>query len=204
MRNRTYWTPVALACCLALALTGCQTYAGSAATGAVAGGVIGGIIGNQSGNAAEGAAIGAVIGGVGGLIVKDIKVRRQRNKAETETQYEGVYNDTEGEFLQLEDTAVLPSRVQQGNMADTSITYALLGTPPEGVQVRESRTLRQGDRVLNEISTKSFTRTDGTWVSSQEFRVPQNLAPGEYAIATNVVTPQSQISALEPFTVVAN
>ncbi|HOK08230.1 MAG TPA: glycine zipper domain-containing protein [Candidatus Hydrogenedens sp.] len=178
---------------------GCQTYGEAAGLGAALGGATGAIIGHQSGHALEGAAIGAVLGGITGLVAHDIKARRAKSAEETAKEYN--YQPTQGEKLLFERTEVLPNVITPGNKIEATIQYALLGTGPGGVNVTESRTLLQGERVIAELSSSTVNRGDGTWVSSQEFRLPSNLAPGQYSILTRVSTKLSSISGSASFVV---
>lgn len=183
---------------LALAMAGCETYGQAGGLGAGLGAATGAIIGHQSGHALEGAAIGAAVGGITGLIAHDIKVKRARSRQETEQQYN--YQPQQGEMLRFERAEVLPPRARPGEMIESTIQYALLGTGA-GVQATEQRTLLRGQQVIADLSTQSFNRQDGTWVSSQEFRLPTNLQPGQYTIKTAVRTAQSAISGNAGFVI---
>ncbi len=194
-----FWVSMAVVGSLGITLSGCQTYGEAAGLGAGAGALAGGIIGHQSGHAIEGALIGAAVGGAAGLIAHDIKARRERDRAQTIAAYPA-YAPAQGEMLQMERSEILPATVRPGENAEASVQYALLGTGP-GVQVSEQRTLMRGDRLVAEVSTHSFTRDDGTWVSTQPFRVPTNLQPGPYTIVTSVRTAQSSISSQATFNV---
>ncbi|MCX8064789.1 MAG: glycine zipper family protein [Candidatus Hydrogenedentes bacterium] len=195
-----------LHCILLLALVlsssiywcGCQTYGEAAGLGAAVGSVAGAVIGHQSGHALEGAAVGAVLGGLAGLVAHDIKVRQAKSAQQTAAEYN--YQASQGEKLLFERAEVLPPTTTPGNMIESTIQYALLGTG-SGVQVTESRTLVKGNQVIAELSTSTMTRTDGTWVSSQQFRLPPNLTPGEYSILTRVTTRLSSISGSASFIV---
>ena len=184
---------------IAIVASGCQTYGESGAAGAAAGAGTGAIIGHQSGHQGEGAVIGAVLGGLLGLIVHSERTRKTRDAATTAQAYP--VDSQEGEHLQFEDAQVYPSSVKRGNLAEATIQYALLGVPTLGVDVAESRTLKSGDQVLAELSTHHFTRTNGTWVSTLPFRIPQSIEPGEYTIVQSVQTAQSRISSNTRFIV---
>ena len=198
MKRSTKLVTYLLTGCLLLTAAGCQTYGEGAGLGAALGGTAGAIIGHQSGHALEGAAIGAVIGGLGGLIAHDIKARKAKARAETVETYN--YQPQQGEMLSYERSEILPNVVRPGEMFTSTVQYALLGAGA-GVQVTESRQLLQGDRVIADVSTKNFTRDDGTWVSEQQIRLPNDAASGEYTIVTRVSTAQSSISGRAPFTV---
>lgn len=198
-RRYACWISLGIVCSMVLCLSGCETYGEAAGLGAGAGALAGGIIGHQSGRAVEGAIIGGVVGGAAGLIAHDIKARRLRSRAETEAAYQH-YTPAQGEMLTLERSEILPGTVRPGEMAEVSIQYALLGTGG-GVDVSEQRTLMRGDRIIADVSTHSFNRDDGTWVSSQPFRVPTNLEPGSYSVVTTVRTARSAISAQAGFNV---
>lgn len=183
---------------LAISMVGCETYGQAGGLGAALGAGAGAVIGHQSGHALEGAAIGALVGGITGLIAHDIKARRARTREETMAAYN--YQPAQGEMLTFERAEVLPMTVRPGETIEGSIQYALLGVGG-GVQVSEMRTLLRGDQVLADLSTKNFNRTEGTWVSSQEFRLPGDLQPGHYTLVTSVRTAQSAISGRASFTV---
>ena len=182
----------------AVGIVGCQTYGEAAGLGGGLGAGAGAIIGHQSGHTVEGALIGGALGALTGLIVHDIKVKQARSREQTAQAYN--YQPTQGEMLTMERTEVLPPSVRPGEEISATIQYALLGTGP-GVQVSEQRTLMMGDRVISDISTQSFTRQDGTWVSTLPFRLPGNLQPGQYTLATTVRTARSAISGRANFTV---
>ena len=199
MKHRmVFWISLAMVGCVSVAMSGCQTYGEAAGLGAGLGAVAGGIIGHQSGHAVEGAIIGAAVGGATGLIAHDIKARRERSRAETVTTYN--YTPAQGEMLTLERSEVLPGTVRPGENAEASVQYALLGAGP-GVQVSEQRSLMRNGQLVADVSTHSFSRDDGTWVSTQPFRVPTNLQPGAYTIVTSVRTAKSAISSQAAFTV---
>jgi len=177
-------------------LVGCETYGQGGALGAGLGAGAGAAIGSTSGNALEGAIIGAVAGTVVGLIGHDIKARRAKSQEQTAQEYR--YEPTQGEMLTWEQGNVQPRSARPGEMISSSAQYALLGSGG-GVQVSESRKLFQGDRMLSEVSTRNFTRTDGTWVSEQNIRLPGNLNPGQYSIRTEITTSKSRISGMAQF-----
>ena len=184
--------------CLFVGLAGCQTYGEAAGGGAALGALAGGIIGNQSGSALEGAAIGAALGAATGAIAHDVKARKQRSREETAAAYQ--YQPSRGLELHYEESNVLPSVTSPGSMLEASIQYALLGAG-QGAPVVESRKLLAGDRLIAELSEKSFARADGTWVSTSQFRVPGNLQPGVYTIMQRIQAGNLQISGANQFTI---
>ena len=187
---------------LSIGISGCATPEGRAGlTGAAIGAGLGAIIGNQSGRAGEGALIGAAAGGLTGLIVQDVRETRARRNMEAQpTAQTYHYEPAQGEMLTYEESNVQPGVVRRGAMADASIQYALLGTGG-GTQVTETRVLRRGTEEIAQISSKTYTRNDGTWVSSQQFRVSERLSPGIYSIVQTVRTSQSVISGSTEFRV---
>ncbi len=187
-----------LVVCMALTLVGCETYGQGAGLGAALGAGAGAIIGHQSGHALEGAAIGALAGTVAGLIAHDIKARKQKSREQTVQEYN--YQPAQGEMMTFERAEVLPPTVRPGEMVSSTIQYALLGTGG-GVEVNESRILMRGDKVISEVSSQSFTRDDGTWVSEQQFRLPGNQQPGQYTVMTKVRTAKSAVSGQASFIV---
>ncbi len=188
----------ALVLCVVVALAGCETYGQAGGLGAALGGAAGAVIGHQSGHAVEGALIGAAVGGATGLIAHDIKAKKAKNREQTAAEYN--YQPAQGEEMLFERTEVLPKTVRAGEMIEGTIQYALLGAGG-GVQVNETRTLMRGDKVIADLSAKNFTRDDGTWVSTQQFRLPADQQPGEYTLLTTARTAQSAISGRARFTV---
>lgn len=199
MKRKTFLLATTLLAVPALILSGCKTYGESAALSGAGGAGVGAIIGHQSGHQGEGAIIGAVLGAVTGLVAHDIKARRTQDSRATAGRYG--YDPQLGEMLQLEDAQVYPRLVKPGNMAEATVQYALLGVPGRGVDVRETRTLRRGEEVIAELSSKTFKRTEGTWVSTLPFRVSEDLEPGEYTMTQVVQTAQSRISSNTRFSI---
>ena len=198
MTTMKKWIAGSMACCLILGMAGCQTYGEGAGAGAALGAIAGGIIGHQSGHALEGAAIGAALGGVAGLIAHDIKVQRAKNRQQTVEQYH--YEPSHGEVLEMEQYFVTPSVVAPGSTITASLQYAILGNS-NGTPVTETRQLLQHERIIGNLSSKKFTRQDGTWLTTQEISLPNNLKPGEYSLVQRVETPQSSIFGTATFTV---
>lgn len=189
---------VCMACCLVLAMAGCQTYGEGAGAGAAVGAIAGGIIGHQSGRALEGAAIGAALGGLVGLIAHDIKVQRAKSRQQTVETYK--YEPSQGEVLSLEESSVTPQVTVAGGTITASLQYAIIGAS-DGTEVTETRRLLRGEKVMADLSSKKFTRLDGTWLTTQEFVLPSNLKPGEYSLIQKVETSQSSIFGTATFTV---
>ncbi|MBI2435377.1 MAG: glycine zipper family protein [Candidatus Hydrogenedentes bacterium] len=181
-----------------LALSGCETYGEAGGLGAGLGAVTGAVIGNQSGHALEGAAIGAVVGGLAGLVAHDIKVHKQRSREETVQDLR--YEPSQGLVLKFISAEVLPSVARPGDLMQANFTYALLGAGA-GIGVTETRTLLRGDRLLSDLASKTDTRDDGTYVSSQEFRLPNDIMQGIYTLDTRVTAGQNSISAKATFSV---
>ncbi len=200
--NRKKWAFMgAVLCCVALVASGCQSVGRGAGLGSVIGGTAGAIIGHQSGHGWEGAAIGALAGAATGAIASDIRIRRAKSRQETAATYN--YTPSQGEVLKFEETSVLPSQVKAGNMVEASIQYALLGSGESGTSLTEARTIKKGGEVIAEIGTKNFTRTDGTWVSATQFKVPGNFEPGDYSMVQVIQTAQgSRILGTAKFTVI--
>lgn len=189
-----------IACCLIFTMAGCQTYGEGAGAGATLGAIAGGVIGHQSGRALEGAAIGAAIGGLAGLIAHDIKVQRAKSRQQTMEQYQYEPAPDRGELLKLEEYYVSPSVAAPGSRIAASLQYAILG-PGNSTPVTETRRLMQGDKVIADLSSETFTRQDGTWLTTQDFSLPNNLRPGEYVLVQRVETPQSSVFGAARFTV---
>ena len=78
--------------------------------------------------------------------------------------------------------------------------YALLGAP-NGTNLTERRTILLNDKIVSEVSAEEHTRNDGTWVSTQEFKVSENWAPGDYVIEQTVQGPRLTVSGRARFRV---
>ena len=186
--------------CLAVLVVvlGCETAPGSGLAGGALGAGLGAIIGHQSGHAGEGAVIGAVVGGLTGLIVHDVKSRRERTARETAEDYN--YSPAQGQRLTFEHARVEPQYVRRGERVEATAQYALLGAS-NGARMTHTWTLRQGSRDLSQLSSYTESRTDGTWVTTLPFRVPQNLSPGEYQIVYQAHTDETSIFGTADFVV---
>lgn len=184
---------------MGVSLTGCETTGESAGLGAVIGGAAGAIIGNQSGNKEEGALIGAVIGGFSGAIVHDVqKANTEKRMTAEETVIEYNYQPTQGESLVFENSSIDPESIVRGTMTTAGMQYALLGTGP-GKQVTETRVVKRDGEIIAKISSQKYTRNDGTWVSTQQFRIPENWEPGKYTLEQFAETIKSSVMGTTVF-----
>jgi hypothetical protein len=198
MKTRNRWIAGLLACCLLISLTGCETTGQSAGLGAAIGGAAGAIIGHQSGHALEGAAIGAAAGGLAGWFIHDVRAERKANREKTVETYN--YEPSQGEVLSLEESFVTPNVAAPGDTITASLQYAIIGSGGS-TKVKETRRLLRGEKVVAELSSKQFSREDGTWVTTQQFKLPSNLKPGQYSMIQRVETDQSSIFGTAEFTV---
>lgn len=199
MRHRNCATGVVILLGIALVLAGCETAGGSAALGGALGAGAGAIIGHQSHNAAAGALIGGALGALAGLIIHDIKARQVKNAQQTVQQYN--YTPDQGVKIVGETAGANPTVVQPGGTVTTSMQYAVLGAPPAGITIKETRTLMQNGKVLKQISSKDFMRSDGTWESTQEISFPANTPKGNYEVAQTVEAPNAQFQQNVSFAV---
>ena len=187
-------------------LTGCETTGESAGLGALIGAGAGALIGAGSGHAAAGALIGAAVGGAGGAISHDVRATRAEKRqtaSETYARYnyepvETVTTSNRSLSLVFEDASVVPSRIRRGAMVEGTMQYAVLGSGA-GRDVTETRIIKKGSEVISQVSSKTFTRNDGTWVSRQEFRIPESWAPGEYTLEQVVQSQDTWISGTVKF-----
>lgn len=201
-RSARNFTAVACICALAVSsfgTMGCQTAGGSAATGGAIGAGLGAVIGNQSGHAGEGALIGLAAGALTGLIVHDVKIRKQRTREETVQEYN--YTPQDGQRLSFEHARVEPHVAHRGDRVEATAQFALMGAGQSGVELTETWVLRDEQNEIAQLSSYTRTRTDGTWVSTLPFRVPENLRPGDYHIAYHAQTHQGGISGRADFVV---
>lgn len=183
---------------LAVGAAGCATHGEAGGLGAILGAAGGAIIGHQSGHAGEGAAIGAVIGGLSGIIAHDVKEERALDGAETSREYN--YEVAQGEMLALENVNVLPVTAHSGYTIELSIQYALLGAG-SGIRVAETRVMKFDGETVAQLSSQIQYRNDGTWLSTQDFKLSDNMTPGEYTVVQTVRTVKSVISGSAKFVV---
>ena len=183
---------------LLLPLQGCQTYGEGVGLGAAIGTGLGTAIGSNSGEAFAGALIRAGFGAASGAVAHDIKAKRELNGVRTAEVYE--YVPEQGEVMTFEEASVSPAAVVPGGMLKASLQYALLGTG-SSVRATETRQLQQDDKIIAKLSSKTVTRADGTWLSTQQFKLPTNLASGRYTRVQRVTKNQSTISGTSQFTI---
>lgn len=195
---------------IVVAFTGCETTGESAGLGALIGAGAGAIIGADSGEAGAGAIIGALVGAAGGAIAHDVRETRaekRRTAAETYERYKYEPIDpvttttttpSRGLSLVFEDATVVPPSMRRGGMVEGTMQYAVLGAGA-GKEVIETRIVKMGQEIVSQVSSKSFMRNDGTWVSRQEFRIPESWAPGEYTLEQVVQSEDTWISGTVKF-----
>lgn len=181
-----------------LFLPGCASYGGAGLVGAALGAGAGALIGKQSGHAGRGALIGAAVGGLTAVAVHDIVARKTKDAETTMAEYN--YTPAQGEMMTFELARVEPGVIRRGSMAEASFQYVLLGTGT-GVPVTETRTLLRNGETIAQLSSKTYTRNDGTWVSTQPFRVSDGLETGEYTLYQTAKTAKSEISGSTKFIV---
>ncbi len=186
-----------LALALVAGMSGCETTGESAGLGALigagAGGAIGGIAGGGKG-AAIGAAVGAGVGAAGGAIAHDVRESRaERIATPAQTAQTYSYQPSAGQSMVFEDARVQPTVARRGQFVDVRMQYALLGAP-DGVELTERRTVLKNGEVISQISAEEHVRNDGTWVSSQEFRIPDSWTPGEYIIEQSASSSRLTVS----------
>jgi hypothetical protein len=203
---KPYRKPIAWisAAVLVIGAAGCETTGEAAGLGALigagAGAVIGGIAGEGEG-ALIGAAVGAGVGAAGGAIAHDVrKSRAERIQTPQQTAEEYHYTPATGQSLVFEDASVTPAIARRGQYIEARMQYALLGAP-SGAAITERRVILKGDQLISEISAEEHTRNDGTWVSMQEFKVPDSWSPGDYTLEQTVQTSRLTVSGRARFRV---
>ncbi len=203
MRNRKFLALVALVVLAGLITAGCETMAGSAGTGAGLGAATGAIIGHQRGRAWEGAAIGAALGGITGVIVHDIRDRRVQSADAVQEEYieRGEWQpESQDRIMEMRRASVDPQQLRRGQSGRATMEYDVLGMG--GTEVVESREIRRGGQVIGQLSSKGFTRGDGTWESSQAFDITSDMDPGLYTLVQRVRGGGLDISRSTQFEVV--
>lgn len=190
---------MAVAILIIATFAGCETTGEAAGLGALIGAGAGAIIGADSGHWAEGAAIGGALGAAGGAVGHDVrKTRAEKTRDAYETHEVYQYESTEGEKMTFEDAQVYPDSARRGAFVDVSLQYAILGTGA-GREVTETRIVKRDGEVIAQISSQRYTRNDGTWISRQEFRIPESWQPGIYSMEQIAETRDSRISGSTTF-----
>lgn len=181
MHRKSTRTIIIAIAAFSLIAIGCETTGKSTGLGAVLGGTAGAIIGHQSGHAWEGAAIGAAVGALAGYGVGKVKARRTRTAEETAI--ENDYKAEQGFKMVPKGATIEPPSAKPGETVVATLDYAVLGAGDTGVDVEETRILSQGDKEIGKLSQEKLNRTDGTWRSTVEFKMPNNANGGTYKIA---------------------
>ena len=188
---------IGVSAALVVGATSCETTGESAGLGALigagAGAVIGGIAGDASG-AAIGAAVGAAVGAAGGAIAHDVRESRAEQIVTAEQTAETYsYQPSAGQSMVFEDAGAQPAVARRGEFVELRMQYALLGAP-NGTTITERRIVLKDDKVISQVSAEEHVRNDGTWVSTQEFRIPDTWVPGEYEIEQSVSSTRLTVS----------
>jgi len=203
MRNRKFLALVAIVVLAGLVSAGCETMAGSAGTGAGLGAATGAIIGHQQGRGWEGAALGAALGGMTGMIVHDIRAQRTQSPEAVQEEYieRGEWEpESQDRILEMRRAAVEPRELQRGQTGRARMEYDVIGLG--GSEVVETREIRRGNQVIGQLSSEAFTRSDGTWESSQPFDITSDMEPGLYTMVQRVRGDGLDISRSSQFEVV--
>jgi hypothetical protein len=188
---------------LAIGVVGCETTGESAGLGALVGAGAGALIGSTGGESGPliGAAVGAAVGAGAGAVIHDVrKSRAEQVKPAAQTAEVYHYQPSAGQSLVFEDAGVQPVSARRGEFIEARMQYALLGAPG-GLAITERRLILKNDKVISEISAEEHTRNDGTWVSTQQFRVPDSWGPGEYIIEQVVTSARLTVSGRARFRV---
>ena len=143
-----------------------------------------------------------MINNAGGVNKTDFTTNYDANRdgkvSAQETVVEYDYRPTQGESLVFESSTIEPDVITRGSMTTAGMQYALMGSGA-GKQVTETRVIRRDGELISQISSQSYTRNDGTWVSTQQFRIPENWEPGKYSIEQTAQTNQSAVSGMTNF-----
>jgi gas vesicle protein len=184
MTKKNLAIAVVLTVSVGLVAMGCETMGESAGLGGALGAGAGAIIGHQSGHTVEGALIGAAVGALAGIVIHDIKAHQVRDAQQTAAQYN--YAPAQGVKIVGESGSCNPVTIHPGQAVNTSVQYAVMGAPQNGITITETRTLRQNGQVIKQVSSQDFMRTDGTWESSQQISFPSNAPAGTYEVCQTV------------------
>ena len=121
-----------------------------------------------------------------------------RGQDRTEKTY--AYKPEHGALLLFEEATTLPHSVSPGKTVEAWIQYVVLGGAEE-TAVTEQRMLLWEDRVVCELSSKTYTRRNGTWLSQQQYVMPRSAPPGDYMIIQRVNTDEALVTGMTRFRV---
>jgi uncharacterized protein YcfJ len=158
-----------------------------AGMGAVAGAIGGGLY-----KGSKGALVGAFVGALMGAAIGAYLDHQDKSAAQTYQDYN--YQPATGTQLQVESVAADPTTVAAGGSVDMGVTYAVL-TPRQDdvVRVTETRQVTLNGEKVMEVA-RDVLRPGGTFSSTQPLILPDDAAPGNYAL-TITVTGAGQTSS---------
>ena len=100
--------------------------------------------------------------------------------------------------LFIEDAAVMTQNVKTGSIVEANVQYTLLA--PVGIQpieITETRTLSAADKRL-ELDKRDIVRTSGTYVSTMQFMIPDDMPKG-YCILYTTISVGNYMKSIKSF-----
>ncbi len=125
---------------------------------------------------------------------------RKTNSAGAAEQQTG-YKSGDGVVLRLYSSSIEPRVVDPGGEVVVKIEYALVGTPDDGVNVKERRLLRFNGKQLASLNNDVERRDNGTWESALSFRVPNVAQEGSYEVFQELETSGRSVTSSVVFEV---
>ncbi len=156
-----------------------------AGIGAAAGIVAGALLGSK-GAKTEMAILGGFLGALAGGLIGHYAYDQKKTKEETAKKYK--YQPSKGLFVRIENTSVVPDKVNPGETVDIRMTYAVLGTPAhKELHITETREIRYKGELFGKPNVQ-VVRKDGTYSSSIPITLPADAKKGKYIVIVTVKT----------------
>lgn len=117
---------------------------------------------------------------------QDLKDRKAEEKREREKKAEQKLPERQRVKLIIEDSSITSHTVRSGAVVKADIQYTLLGPQNmEKIRITETRRLRTAYQTV-ELDTREIVRTQGTYKSSIQFKLPDDIPRGYCVLYTTV------------------
>lgn len=188
---------------MAMGLSGCagmnNTQQG-AGIGAGLGAITGALV---SKNKVLGAVVGGVAGAVVGLVVGDYIDRQTATRAQAAQKYYGDPTVVRQDNLVIESCRVAPTSVRQGQTVESRVQYTALKVDEmQTVSITETRTLISNTNEATMLSERQVEKPQGTSQSAFNFKVPDEIDPGQYTLVTTISDGSHKRSVKSPITII--
>lgn len=94
-----------------------------------------------------------------------------------------------------------PEIISHGNVLNTEIEYAILGSGDSGIPVQENQVVSRDGEEYAVLLDKAIQREDGVWIVTNPIEINPDIEPGNYVLEQSILVSDIRYSKRTPFTV---